>query len=127
MRRYYLAPIPIGIFDEVNAHGFIFIADAIHRLVLCFRSLVVFRCEGEVDFVVAQFIRSFAVAEPGEFQKERGFAVGKIDDQERAVFCLNAARFLEAERPVVELHALFEVENVQVLVCEFEVHDPFLS
>ena len=56
MGRDYFQPIVIRIADEVNAHCFVFKADAAHFFVFGMGSVVIVYFERQVEFVVAQVV-----------------------------------------------------------------------
>src|SRR5208337_4410544 len=53
---YDLQPVPVGIVDEVDAHGWILVADASHLLVPAVRTCVVIDAQGEMELVVPEVV-----------------------------------------------------------------------
>ena len=124
--RQDLDPVAIRISDEVDAHREVFVADAAHLLVLLVCGVEVVRCDGEVEFVLAEVIGLLAVVEPGELELVRRLsAVREVDECE--IRGVQAVRFLEAERFFVEFQAALEVEDVEVVMCETEFHLTYLQ
>ena len=55
-------PIVVRIFDKINTHFRILIADTAHRFMLGMSGFIIFRHERQMEFVVAQVVRFFPVA-----------------------------------------------------------------
>lgn len=119
--RQDLDPVAVGVGDEVEVHGEVFVADAAHGLMMRVGGVEVVRPHGEVEFVFAEVVRLFAVFQPRELELvRRAAAVAEVDEREARQ--LEAVRLGEAERFFLEREALFEVEDVDVVVREGKVH-----
>ena len=55
-RRHNFQPVSVGIFDEVNAHRFVFKADAAHLAVFCVCGFKVIRAESQMKLAFAKII-----------------------------------------------------------------------
>ena len=64
------------------------------------------------------------VAEPRQFEAERGLPVAEIHQHERSVGCLLAADLFQPERLVVEVDAACEVRDIDIEMVEtaFDFH-----
>lgn len=116
----YLYPVIVGIVDKVEPHRFVFETDAAHLFVKGSHLVVVaLDPHTQVTLVLAQFIGLSVVAQPGELDQERRHAVGKIDQNERAVGSLFSLSLGKSQSLVIEGNATVEVGHVYIEVVEF--------
>ena len=78
--------------------------------------------KGQVDLVVPEVIFFFPIAQPGQFQFMRGSFVAEKDQREAAVGSALAPGFYQAQRLRIESEAFFQVQDVQVIMGEDELH-----
>jgi len=116
-----LEPVAVGIFNEVDAHGGGFKADAAHFLVQGVRGFKIVRLKGDMAFIVAQVV-GLVVPEPGQLQLEAGAAVLQELDDEAAVFGGGAAGPFQAQGLFIEGDAAVQVKHIQVAVQKTERH-----
>ena len=76
-----------------------------------------------MEFIVAEVVRLFPVAQPGQFQLMTAAAVFQINDDETAVLGVDPPDFLHIESFGIEFEAFFEVEHVEIVVNHLELHD----
>ena len=63
-----LQPVAIRVFNEIDAHGFIFKANAAHLLVLFVRFLKIIRLKCQMEFTLSQVVSLGVVFQPGKLQ-----------------------------------------------------------
>ncbi len=80
------------------------------------------RDERQVEFVVAEVVGFLPVPKPGQLQLMAGLAVAEEDEDEAAVGGLLPPHLLELEGLLVEADALFQVEDVEIVVGKTEFH-----
>ena len=115
-------PIAIRVGDEIDAHRFVFIADAAHFLMQRVCRIKIFCTESQMEFALTKVIALGMIAQPGQFQFEIRGVVAQESDDERAISCRLAAHFVQAERLSVECDGGIKIGDVVVLVNHFEVH-----
>ena len=101
-RRHNFQPVSVGIFDEVNAHRFVFKADAAHLAVFCVCGFKVIRAESQMKLAFAKIIFLRMFAQPRQFQFKVFGGVRHIDDDERTVRSVFAAHFMKAKRLAIK-------------------------
>jgi len=63
-----------------------------------------------------------SLPEPGQLELVPGLSVAKINQHEAPVCRLVPARFDKTERAPVKVQALLEIQHVDVVVIELELH-----
>ena len=127
--RDNLDPVVVRIMDEINAHLHVFIADTSHLLMQGMRGGKIVDNQRQMEFVVAQVVGFLSIPHPGKFQLMAGLAVTEKDENEAPVGGLFPPDLLELERLLVKLHALFQVEDIEIVVGKPKFHgcSPFRS
>ena len=120
--RQNLQPVVVWVFAKVDSHIGILETDATHFLVKLVCCIEVVHSEGQVEFVITKVVWLLAVAKPSQLQLMCARAVLKIDDDETAVFGIDATNLVHAERPVVEFEAAIKVKHVEVVVNHLKFH-----
>ena len=72
--RNYFQPVAVRVYDEIDAHRFVFIADASHFFMLGVEPFVVIGVEGEVEFIFAEIVLLGAALNPSKLKLVRGIA-----------------------------------------------------
>ena len=120
--RKNLQPVVVGVFTKVDSHIGILETDATHFLVKLVCCIEVVHFEGQVEFVITKVVWLLAIAKPSQLQLMYARAVLKIDDDETAVFGIDATNLVHAERLVVEFEAAIKVKHVEVVVNHLKFH-----
>lgn len=115
-------PIAVGVFYEVDAHRWVFEADAAHFLMKGMGGFVVGGSHGEMVFLFAEVVGFGAVLHVGELEAEAGFAVPKENDRELRLVV--DSKGLEAEGFLVKFKTCVEILNVEVEMVECEHKNP---
>ena len=63
-----LQPVAIRVFNEIDAHGFIFKANAAHLLMLFVRFFKIIRLKCQMEFTLSQVVSLGVVFQPGKLQ-----------------------------------------------------------
>ena len=102
--RKNLQPVAIRIGDEVDAHILIDECNTAHLCMFCKSSVIVICTKRQMELVVAEIIRLFAIPHPGQFQFVAGRSVSKIHYNKVSRLRGNASHLEKAECFSIELH-----------------------
>ena len=126
--RQNFQPAAVGVFDEVQPHGLVHVANAAHLLMQCAGRFVVVDGEGQMRVAAAVVVGFGAPAVPGEFQLEARGVAAHEHVGPRAVLGPHAANLGHAERLLVKRDRLLQIQHMQAPVNSFPVHAiPFSS
>ena len=105
-------PVPIRIFDEVNPHFGILIADDAHLRMFRTRRLIIIRMERKVKLLLPKVIWLRTLMQIRQFQLKIRCAIPEIDQCE--ALRLQPTLLTKAERLLIERHAARKIEHVKV-------------
>ena len=73
-------------------------------------------------FIVTEVIRVVAVFQPGQFQLVLSGVITKVNQDEATVICNFSCNLRQTQCLLVRGKALIQIENINIIVCKFEVH-----
>ena len=78
-------------------------------------------------FIVTEVIRVVAVFQPSQFQLVLSGVITKVNQDEATVICNFSCNLGQTQCFLVKGKALIQIENIDIIVCKFEVHWYHLS
>lgn len=79
--------------------------------------------KSQMEFVVSQIVGLLPIFQPGQLQQMAGLMVSQIHDGEIRGF--NPPGFFQAQGFFIESQGSLEVQHIEIVVDEFELHYRF--
>jgi hypothetical protein len=117
-----LNPVAVRIIDKVDNHILILITDAAHFFMQGMGACEIVDFESKMEFIITQIIKLLSISEPGQFELMKSLTVTEKDDNETAVRRFMPSHFDQLQRFSVEGNAFFQMENIDAIMGESELH-----
>ena len=121
--RNNLNPVAIRIFNEVNSHLRILIADTSHLLMLFMGRFHIICCKCQVNLIISQIVPVlFPISQPGQFQLKPCLSVSQINKHKASVSCFFSPHWFKSKSLSVKVNGFIQVHNVVIIMSKLKFH-----